>query len=146
MKRHLAAVALGLCLALSLSTGCSGPKAPDAALVADAFDAGALALEALDAAEVTYLDSLPVPTAEDIARAESHAQMIVDARKQLSAAKNDITSGNLLTARSELHAALLDMSAVASELRDLGVKLPIEVSRGLDLLSTAVALLPAPAS
>lgn len=145
MRRVVTAVLLSLSLVLMpiATTGC-GASLPSVGEIADVFDAATLALEALDAAEVQYLEGIDVPTPEDIARAESHAKMAIAAREHLKQARDAIRAGDLLKARSELRSALDGLSAIADELMALGVKLPPEVERGLSLLRTLAG--PAPAS
>ncbi len=96
-----------------------------------AFDVAVLALEALDAAEVTYLDSLDTPTAADIARAQGHVRLAEGARTSLASAREALLAGDAKGARAKLLEAASAIDTIASELGAVGVKIPAVVHDAL---------------
>jgi len=91
-----------------------------------------VALEALDGAMVDYLDSLPMPTENDIARAKDHAKQLKQSRDLLIEAQKAFEQGKFSTAAVKIANALIGLEVVATELEALGVKMPVEVRRALD--------------
>lgn len=143
----LALIALAL-IAVPLAISSCGPTSYEkAALQASegAFDAAVLALEALDATEVGYLESLDAPTPEDIRRAQGHVRLAEAARESLARAREALKAGDVKTARAELLDAGGAIDTIATELEALGLKLPGAVHRGLEAMKL-LAQLPLPSS
>lgn len=135
MRARLTAAVLAVSLALAAPLqGCAAWLSDAKAQAAvDALAYASVALRMLNAVAEKQIDSLDLPTPEQLEHAAVVVRDLKDARHDLELAEHDAKADDLDAARSHLKDAVLHMRGATDSLKKLGANVK-DVQKALDLV------------